>query len=181
MANHEDVGCSEHQIRLSKGVIAKFVQPLGLRSAIQARRDSGAGCWVRSAAAHACICGRPDTHTKTKNATDVVAFCVPSSVTETVLYFKNSKLTNVKRQVFARIPDVGVTSALCARGIVSAARNISNEKPTYRDCQRAVGAALRMAIPSSAHLPCRFRPSRSAVHKDSVVSLRASKTAAMQK
>jgi len=24
--NHEDVGCSEHQIRLSKGVIAKFVQ-----------------------------------------------------------------------------------------------------------------------------------------------------------
>jgi hypothetical protein len=30
MANHEDVGCSEHQIRLSKGVIAKFVQSLEL-------------------------------------------------------------------------------------------------------------------------------------------------------
>jgi hypothetical protein len=28
--NHEDVGCSEHQIRLSKGVIAKFVQRLEL-------------------------------------------------------------------------------------------------------------------------------------------------------
>ena len=30
MPNHEDVGCSEHQIRLSKGVIAKFVQSLEL-------------------------------------------------------------------------------------------------------------------------------------------------------
>jgi hypothetical protein len=28
--NHEDVSCSEHQIRLSKGVIAKFVQRLEL-------------------------------------------------------------------------------------------------------------------------------------------------------
>jgi hypothetical protein len=28
--NHEDVDCSEHQIRLSKGVIAKFVQSLKL-------------------------------------------------------------------------------------------------------------------------------------------------------
>jgi hypothetical protein len=36
MANHEDVGCSEHQIRLPKGVIAKFVQSLKLGSAIQA-------------------------------------------------------------------------------------------------------------------------------------------------
>jgi hypothetical protein len=30
VANHEDVGCSEHQISLSKGVIAKFVQSLKL-------------------------------------------------------------------------------------------------------------------------------------------------------
>jgi hypothetical protein len=30
MANHEDVGCREHQILLSKGVIAKFVQSLEL-------------------------------------------------------------------------------------------------------------------------------------------------------
>ena len=51
--NHEDMGCSEHQIRLSKGVIAKFVQSLELGSAIQA----GAGCWVGSAVAHAGICG----------------------------------------------------------------------------------------------------------------------------
>jgi hypothetical protein len=28
--NHEDVGCSEHQIGLSKGLIAKFVQRLEL-------------------------------------------------------------------------------------------------------------------------------------------------------
>jgi hypothetical protein len=34
--NHEDVGCSEHQSRLSKGVIAKVVQSLKLGSAIQA-------------------------------------------------------------------------------------------------------------------------------------------------
>jgi hypothetical protein len=36
MANHEDVGCSEHQICLSKGVIAKFVQPLDLVLAVRA-------------------------------------------------------------------------------------------------------------------------------------------------
>jgi hypothetical protein len=34
--NHEDMSCSEHQIRLSKGLIAKFVQSLKLGSAIQA-------------------------------------------------------------------------------------------------------------------------------------------------
>src|SRR6202789_1320193 len=33
--NHEDVSCSEHQIRLSKGLVAKFVQSVELRSAIQ--------------------------------------------------------------------------------------------------------------------------------------------------
>jgi len=38
--NHEDVGCSEHQIRLSKGLIAKFVQRLELGSAIQAGAPS---------------------------------------------------------------------------------------------------------------------------------------------
>jgi hypothetical protein len=32
--NHEDVGCSEHQIRLSKGLIVKFVQPLELAACI---------------------------------------------------------------------------------------------------------------------------------------------------
>jgi hypothetical protein len=30
VSNHEVMDCSEHQIRLSKGVIAKFVQPLEL-------------------------------------------------------------------------------------------------------------------------------------------------------
>jgi hypothetical protein len=34
--NHEDMSCSEHQIRLFKGLIAKFVQSLKLGSAIQA-------------------------------------------------------------------------------------------------------------------------------------------------
>ena len=34
--NHEDMSCSEHQIRLSKRLIAKFVQSLKLGSAIQA-------------------------------------------------------------------------------------------------------------------------------------------------
>jgi hypothetical protein len=32
--NHEDVSYSEHQIRLSKGVIAKFVQGLELAARI---------------------------------------------------------------------------------------------------------------------------------------------------
>jgi hypothetical protein len=32
MANHEDVGCSEHQSRLSKAVIAKVVQLLKLEA-----------------------------------------------------------------------------------------------------------------------------------------------------
>jgi hypothetical protein len=36
MANHEDVDFSEHQIRLSKGVIAKFVQSLELEALIGA-------------------------------------------------------------------------------------------------------------------------------------------------
>jgi hypothetical protein len=36
VSNHEVMGCPEHQIRLSKGVIAKFVQLLDLGSAIQA-------------------------------------------------------------------------------------------------------------------------------------------------
>jgi hypothetical protein len=81
--NHEDMNCSEHQIRL--WVIAKFVQRLELGSAIQARRACGA-----RAAGFAPLSltpefvGRPDTHNKQKKATDVLAFCVPSSVTETV-------------------------------------------------------------------------------------------------
>jgi hypothetical protein len=32
MPNHEDMCCSEHQIRLSKGLIAKFVQRLELEA-----------------------------------------------------------------------------------------------------------------------------------------------------
>jgi hypothetical protein len=36
VSNHQVMSCSEHQIRLSKGVIAKFVQRKNLGSAIQA-------------------------------------------------------------------------------------------------------------------------------------------------
>jgi hypothetical protein len=36
VSNHEVMDCPEHQIRLSKGITAKFVQPLDLGSAIQA-------------------------------------------------------------------------------------------------------------------------------------------------
>jgi hypothetical protein len=36
VSNHEVMDCPEHQIRLSKGVIAKFVQLLDLGSTIQA-------------------------------------------------------------------------------------------------------------------------------------------------
>ena len=57
--NHEDMGCPEHQIRLSKRVIAKFVMRLGL--------------WAHFAAP------------KKVKATAMVAFCFSlHSVTETV-------------------------------------------------------------------------------------------------
>jgi hypothetical protein len=39
--NHEDMGCSEHQIRLSKGVIAKFVQRLKLGACFGAPSSRG--------------------------------------------------------------------------------------------------------------------------------------------
>jgi hypothetical protein len=39
--NHEDVGCSEHQIRLSKGVIAKFVKSLKLAARFLAALSTG--------------------------------------------------------------------------------------------------------------------------------------------
>ena len=47
--NHEDVSCSEHQIRPSKGLVAKFVQSLELGSAIchPGRCACGAGGLVR--------------------------------------------------------------------------------------------------------------------------------------
>jgi hypothetical protein len=50
------MGCPEHQIRLSKGVIAKFVQLLDLGSAIQADAPAARAAGFRSVVAHACIC-----------------------------------------------------------------------------------------------------------------------------
>ena len=38
MANHEDMDSSEHQIRLSKGLIAKFAQSLKLEARISTRQ-----------------------------------------------------------------------------------------------------------------------------------------------
>jgi hypothetical protein len=44
VANHEDVGCSEHQIRLSKGLIAKFVQSLKLAAGLRCRNEKSHRC-----------------------------------------------------------------------------------------------------------------------------------------
>jgi hypothetical protein len=63
--NHEDVDSSEHQIRLSKGLIAKFVQLLKL----------GAGFAA-------------EYRRQTKKATVKVAFCPLQSVTGTVSIFR---------------------------------------------------------------------------------------------
>jgi hypothetical protein len=62
MANHEDMGCSDHQICLSKGVIAKFVQPLDLVLAVRGTGRTGtrAGGAIRrvcSVVAHEEIAG----------------------------------------------------------------------------------------------------------------------------
>jgi hypothetical protein len=75
--NHEDVGCSEHQIRLSKGLIAKFVQCLELEARFAApsigdkRKSHRRGGFL-------CLC-----------------FCDWNCV-----YFKSSKLIDIKWQNF---------------------------------------------------------------------------------
>ena len=65
--NHEDMGCSEHQIRLSTGVIAKFVQPLGLGSAIQAGVTAARAAGFAPLPRTPAFVGRPDTHNKLKS------------------------------------------------------------------------------------------------------------------
>ena len=82
--NHEDVGCSEHQIRLSKGLIAKFVQ----------RKELSARLFFAL---------------KTK-ATAMVAF--PVSVFST--YFQCSESGRLIWQVFVMAPKMGVTVTLSA-------------------------------------------------------------------
>jgi hypothetical protein len=70
VSNHEVMDSSEHQSRLSKGVIAKVVQTLGLGSAIQAgapaARAAGfaplsltPGLWARSDSHIPSRCGAP--------------------------------------------------------------------------------------------------------------------------
>jgi hypothetical protein len=90
--NHEDVGSSEHQIRLSKGLIAKFVQSLKLGSAIRAGAPAArAAGFAPLSLTPGCVGDLTVTFFADEKATSVVAFCAPSSVTETVLYFKSSK------------------------------------------------------------------------------------------
>jgi hypothetical protein len=74
VANHEDVGCSEHQIRLSKGVIAKFVQSLKLGSAIQAGAPAARAAGFAPLSLTPGFVADPETQNKTKKATAMVAF-----------------------------------------------------------------------------------------------------------
>jgi hypothetical protein len=80
VANHEDVDCSEHQIRLSKGLIAKFVQRLELGSAIRLCLTQAGAAAARAAGfaplslTPGCV-GDLTSITKQK-ATEMVAFVV---------------------------------------------------------------------------------------------------------
>src|SRR6476660_1860267 len=103
MANHEDVGCSEHQSRLSKGLTAKVVQSLELEARF----------WTP----------------KTQKATAMVALVSLPSVTVTVSV-SISRIANqmdTTGRFLSAIPNVGVTSSQNARGIVSAARHATDD------------------------------------------------------
>jgi hypothetical protein len=86
--NHEDVDCSEHQIRLSKGLIAKFVQPLKLGSAIRAGAPAARAAGLAPLSLTPAFVGDLTLTTKAQKATEVVAFCALSSMTETVSIFR---------------------------------------------------------------------------------------------
>src|SRR6476646_10085646 len=107
MANHEDVGCSEHQSRLSKGLTAKVVQSLKL----------AARFWAP----------------KTQKATAMVALVSLPSVTVTVSISRIANQMDTTGRFLSAIPNVGVTSSQNARGIVSAARHATDDKPTYQE------------------------------------------------
>ncbi len=72
--NHEDMDCSEHQIRLSKGVTAKFVQPLKLGSAIQAGAPAARAAGFAPLSLTVGFVADPETQNKTKKATETVPF-----------------------------------------------------------------------------------------------------------
>ena len=107
MANHEDVGCSEHQSRLSKGLTAKVVQSLELEARF----------WAP----------------KTQKATAMVALVSLPSVTVTVSISRIANQMDTTGRFLSAIPNVGVTSSQNARGIVSAARHATDDKPTYQE------------------------------------------------
>jgi hypothetical protein len=73
--NHEDMDCSEHQIRLSKEVIAKFVQRLKLGSAIQAGAPAARAAGFAPLSLTSGFVGGLIPITKQK-ATASVAFCL---------------------------------------------------------------------------------------------------------
>jgi hypothetical protein len=79
VANHEDVSCSEHQIRLSKGLIGKFVQSLNLGSAIQAGAPAARAAGFASLSLTPGFVGGLTTHNKTKSHRNggflLAAFC----------------------------------------------------------------------------------------------------------
>jgi hypothetical protein len=109
MPNHEDVGCSEHQIRLSKGFIAKFVQPLKLRSAIQAGAPAARAAEFAPLSLTLGFVGDLTAifFTNEKSHRDG-GFCV--SVTVTVSIFSVANRVGKNGRFFAGIPDVVLPS-----------------------------------------------------------------------
>jgi hypothetical protein len=126
VANHEGVGCSEHQSRLSKGVIAKVVQLLKLaaRFGVAAMkkpplrfhflRGLSPGLERGAAFRKGKLRQQRSTIRQSGNGTGMVAF-VPVFCDWNCIYFQSSKSSGRKRQVFAWIPDVAVTWAACTR------------------------------------------------------------------
>jgi hypothetical protein len=66
VANHEDVGCSEHQILLSKGLTGKFVQSLNLGSAIQAGAPAAGAAGFAPLSLTPGFVAEPETQNKLK-------------------------------------------------------------------------------------------------------------------
>jgi hypothetical protein len=109
VSNHEVMDGPEHQIRLSKGVIAKFVQPLELAptSLRESLGDVG----------HPVFSGNAKSHRDG-------GFCVSVLWLEVDLYFKVSKLDGVIWQVFAICAQLGSVSGFAhERGDGSRSRN----------------------------------------------------------
>jgi hypothetical protein len=127
VANHEYVGCSEHQSRPSKGVIAKVVQLLKLAARFCVAAMEKATAAVAFPRGLSPGLERGAAFRKGKAASAALfdpavrkwngdgGFCFLSSVTGTVSISRVANRVGENGRFFARIPDVAVTGAACTR------------------------------------------------------------------